>query len=354
LVSFKVSSPWFSKNLVLKQFMNKKILITGGAGYIGSHAVKLFLEKGYEVTAFDNFSRGFHQALETLKPLGTLRVVTGDLRQPKQIEAALEGQGFAGVLHFAALCLVNESMEKPEAYFLNNVFGTLNLLEAMRKNKIENLIFSSTCAVYGESQYLPVDEAHPINPSNPYGESKHLSEQMIKWYGTLHGLRYCILRYFNVCGSSSDGLIGDSKKPSQLLMQNAVRGAMKLAPFTYTCPKVNTLDGTPIRDYIDVEDLVTAHFLAYEKLDEAAANQVFNLSSGAGYSVKQIVGAVEKAFNITMEKKTGPTRQGEYAEIYALPTKAQQLLSFTTKKTLADSIESLRRWYTKHPHGWDN
>lgn len=334
--------------------MNKKILITGGAGYIGSHAVRLFLHKGYQVTVFDNFYRGFHQVFEVLKSLGDLTVIDGDLRRPTQIEAALEGQNFAGVLHFAALCLVNESMEKPEEYFKNNVVGTLNLLEALRKNKVDKLIFSSTCAVYGDSEYLPLDEAHPTHPTNPYGETKLISERMIDWYSQLHGLRYASLRYFNVCGSASDGSIGDSKKPSQLLMQNAVRGAMKIAPFAYTCPTVETPDGTPIRDYIDVEDLVAAHFLAYEKLDHEAKNQIFNLSNGQGYSVKEIVSAVEKEFNTVIKPTPGTVRRGEYAAIYAQPQKANQLLGWQTTKTLTDSIASLRRWYTAHPHGWKN
>jgi UDP-glucose 4-epimerase len=336
------------------EMTGQKILITGGAGFIGSHAVRLFLEKGNEVVVFDNFSRGFKQVLEVLKPLGKLRVIEGDLRQKEEIERALEGENFDGVLHFAALCLVSESMEKPEEYFINNVGGTLNLLEAMRKNKVEKLIFSSTCAVYGNSEYLPMDENHPIKPTNPYGESKFLSERMIEWYGKLHGLNFAVMRYFNVCGSASDGLIGDSKKPSQLLMQNAVRGAMGIAPFAYTCPKVNTPDETPIRDYIDVEDLVVAHYLAWEKLDDKAKGQVFNLSNGKGFSVKEIVGEVEREFGVEI-KKDAPceVRKGEYAEVYALLKKANELLGWRTEKSLTDSIESLKRWYTKHPHGWD-
>ncbi|MDO5561843.1 MAG: UDP-glucose 4-epimerase GalE [bacterium] len=334
---------------------NKKILITGGAGFIGSHAVKLFLEQGYQVTVFDNFFRGFHQVLETLKPLGDLQVVEGDLRNFDQIDQALCGQNFAGVLHFAALCLVNESMEQPELYFRNNVGGTLNLLEAMYKNGVKKLIFSSTCAVYGDSQYLPMDEKHPTNPLNPYGESKLIAEKMIKWYGELHGLRHAVMRYFNVCGAASDGLIGDSKKPSQLLMQNAVRGAMKIAPFSYTCPQVDTPDGTPIRDYIDVEDLVAAHLAAYERLDDdQVSGQVFNLSNGKGFSVKEIVSQVEKAFQVEIEKVPSEPRKGEYAEVFAIPAKAREKLSWQARKSLADSIESMRKWYTAHPQGWEN
>lgn len=334
--------------------MAGKILITGGAGFIGSHAVKLFLEKGYEVVVFDNFFRGWHEVLQELSALGQLTVFEGDLRQADDINRVFTENNIAGVLHFAALCLVNESMEKPELYFQNNVLGTLNLLEAMREHGVKKIIFSSTCAVYGESQYLPMDENHPTQPLSPYGESKLISEKMIHWYGQIHDFRFAIMRYFNVCGAASDGLIGDSKKPSELLMQNAVRGAMKIAPFSYTCPEVNTPDGTPIRDYIDVEDLVTAHLLAYEKLtEESVAGQIFNLSNGKGFSVKEIVAAVEKNFDITIEKVPCEPRKGEYAQVFALPEKARQLLGWQAKKSLTDSIESMKKWYSRKPNGWE-
>lgn len=335
--------------------MAKKILITGGAGFIGSHAVRLFLNQGYQVVVFDNFSRGFRQVLEVLSPFGDLQVIEGDLQDKDLITKVLAEGNFVGVLHFAALCLVNESMSVPEAYFANNVIGSLNLLEAMRQAEVNKFIFSSTCAVYGEADYLPLDENHPKRPTNPYGTSKLMVEEMLEWYGKIHHFSYAILRYFNVCGSSSDGLIGDSKKPSQLLMQNAVRGAMGIEPFSYTCQKVDTKDQTPIRDYIDVEDLVMAHYLSFEKIcqDEHFA-QAINLSNGVGYSVKEIVTEVEKAFGVEIPKCTpGELRQGEYPAVYALPGKAKQLLAWETKKSLADSIASLKLWYQKHPHGWD-
>ena len=155
----------------------KKILVTGGAGYIGSHAVKLLLEKGFEVIVFDNLYRGYRDAIDALNSYGKLSFVQGDLRNPQEINGLFTVYAIDAVMHFAALCLVNESMEQPQLYFQNNIFGTYNLLEAMRGNKVHKLIFSSTCAVYGESQYLPVDEKHPLNPTNPYGESKLLSEK---------------------------------------------------------------------------------------------------------------------------------------------------------------------------------
>ena len=332
----------------------KKIVVTGGAGYIGSHAVKLLLEKGFKVIVFDNLSRGYSNAVDVLKSYGQLGFVKGDMRNPDDIEALLNDRSIDAVMHFAALCLVNESMEQPELYFHNNTIGTYNLLEAMRKKGPKKLIFSSTCAVYGESQYLPVDELHPVQPMNPYGESKLLSEKMIRWYGDIHGFSYAILRYFNVCGASSDGCIGDSKRPSQLLMQNAVRGAMNIEPFYLTCPEVDTPDRTPVRDYIDVEDLVIAHAAALQYLDAGGANDIFNLGNGTGYSVKQIVSKVGEVCGATIPMVKGETRKGEYASIYAQPEKANTTLNWKTEKGLEASIRSLQKWYEGHPQGFSH
>ncbi len=333
--------------------MKKKILITGGAGYIGSHAVKLFLEKGYEVVVFDNLSRGFREPIDILKKIGKLNFIKGDLRNKADIEKVFRMHKIDCVLHFAALCLVNESMENPGLYFENNVCGSLNLLEAMKKFKIGKIIFSSTCATYGETKYLPVDEKHPQDPVNPYGESKLLVEKMLPWY-EVFGMKYIILRYFNICGADNAGMIGDSKKPSQLLMQNAVRGAMGIEPFAFTCAKVETPDGTPIRDYIDVEDLVEAHFVAYEFLNKNKKSEIFNLGNGKGYSVKEIVNEVEKNFNVKLKKKKASIRKGEYAKIFANPEKAQKMLKWKPKKSISESVESLKKWYTSHPNGYKN
>lgn len=334
--------------------MKRTILITGGAGYIGSHAVKLFLKKGFDVVIFDNLSRGYEDAVDILKKMGNVELVKGDLRNREDIKKAFEGRTLDAVLHFAALCLVNESMERPELYFENNTFGSLNLFEAMREHGVKDIVFSSTCAVYGETEYLPVDEKHPTRPTNPYGESKLLTEKILRWYGELHGFQYAILRYFNVCGASSDGSIGDSKKPSQLLVQNAVRGALGIEPFEYTCPTVDTPDGTPIRDYINVEDLIDAHFAAYTHLQDGGKSDIFNLGTGAGSSVREIVSKVEEVFGVRIpERKSAEPRKGEYAKIYAKLGKAKQALGWKPKRTLRDSVTSLGAWYKAFPNGYE-
>lgn len=334
--------------------MSNKILITGGAGYIGSHAVRLFLEKRFEVVSFDNLSRGFKQSLGILKKYGKLKIIKGDLRNKKDIQKVFSEYNINTVAHFAALCSVNESMKQPGLYFENNVVGSLNLFEAMREAGVKNIIFSSTCATYGETEYLPVDEKHPQNPANPYGESKMLTERMLRWYGSLHNFKYVIFRYFNVCGADTAGEIGDSKKPSSLLAQNAVRGAMGIEPFFYTCQKVDTPDKSPIRDYIDVEDLADAHYLAYEYLRRNdSKSEIFNLGNGAGWSVKEIVSKVEQIFGKKMNKKSGGTRRGEYAKIYADPSKSFKILKWKPQKSIEESILSLKKWYKKHPNGYD-
>lgn len=333
-----------------------KVLVTGGAGYIGSHAVYTLLKNKYPVVAVDNLSRGYRQPIETLqKKYGrkNLKFYQADLRDFSALDKILKKEKPKAVMHFAALCLVNESMEKPEEYFDNNVCGSNSLLKAMAKNKINQIIFSSTCAIYGESQYLPMDEKHPKNPSNAYGESKLIVEKMLPWYDQIHQIRYVSLRYYNVCGAHPQGLFGDSKKPSQLLAQNAVRGALRIAPFQLTCPKVKTKDGTPIRDYVNVLDLAEAHLLALKYLKKKGQSESFNLGTGKGNSVLEIVNQVQEITGVKFKISKGETRKGEYAQVYADNRKIKKLLGWKPKRTIKDSVTSLVQWYKKHPQGWD-
>ena len=260
----------------------------------------------------------------------------------------------AAVIHFAANCLVDESMKNPQKYFQNNVCGSLNLLTTILKYEIKNIVFSSTCAVYGDVSEIPVMETHPTNPANPYGESKKIAEEIIRWYGKIFGLKYVILRYFNVCGASSDGQIGDSKKPSVHLVQNAVRAALGIENFSLTCPEVNTPDKTPVRDYIDVVDVGEAHIKALNYLIENGRSEVINLGTGEGNSVLEIINLVQretgKKFNI---KKSKSSRIGEYSRIVASIDKAKEKLGWQPIKKLEDSIKSSLFWYKKHPTGWD-
>ena len=336
--------------------MIKKVLVTGGGGYIGSISSYLLLQKGYDVTVIDNFSTGYEDPLQLLKSRykSKFSYYDANLNDPASIKKVLEKEkGIDSVIHYAASCLVNESMENPGKYFQNNMVGSHNLLTALLEHGINKIVFSSTCAVYGETAYVPVDEKHPTNPSNPYGESKKMIEQMIKWYGTLKGLNYMILRYFNLCGASDDGLIGDSKKPSVLLMQNAVRGALGIEPFFLTCPTVDTPDKTPIRDYINVVDLNLAHIKALEYLDTGGKSETINLGTGTGNSVLEIVETVQKITGVKFDLNKGEPRKGEYAKIYADIGKAKKILNWKPERSVEDSVNSLVKWYKAHPHGWE-
>lgn len=331
-------------------------MVTGAGGYIGSVATYLFLQNGFEVVAIDNFSTGHKQPLEVLQEKfgkDRLRFYDADLHSTIQKVFELE-QGIKAVVHYAASCLVNESMENPAKYFYNNVHGSLNLLRTMDKYGVKNIVFSSTCAVYGEAEYVPVDEKHPTVPANPYGESKRMVEKIIEWYGALKDVHFMVLRYFNVCGASDDGLIGDSKNPSVLMVQNAVRGAMGIEPFYITCPEVDTPDKTPIRDYINVVDLNEAHLAALDHLFNEGESGFVNLGTGTGNSVLEIVKEIEKVTDFHFDLKKGAERQGEYAKMIADITKAKEVLHWEPKRTLEQTIKSLQTWYTAHPHGWDD
>ncbi len=334
--------------------MKNTILVTGAAGYIGSVASYVFLQNGYNVIAVDNFSTGYRQPLDVLQEKfgkEALRIYEADL---KQISSVFEKEkNIDIVVHYAASCLVDESVKNPYKYFDNNVGGTNSLLKAMIEAQVTKLVFSSTCAVYGEAQYMPIDEKHPLNPSQPYGASKQMVEGLIQWYARLKGLKYVILRYFNVCGASDDGLIGDSKKPSSLLMQNAVRGALNIEPFSLTCPEVDTPDKTPIRDYVNVVDLNEAHLKALEYLMEGKNSEIINLGTGTGNSVMEIISQVKKITGTQFEIGKAEPREGDDAKKIAAITKAKQVLGWEPKRSIADSVNALIKWYNFHPQGWD-
>lgn len=332
-----------------------KILITGAGGYIGSIATYLFLQKGHEIVAIDNFSRGFKEPLDLLKEKFTeskLRYYDFDIRSDLSPFFEKE-KDIDAVVHFAAFLSVDESMKKPEEYFSNNVVGSQNLFEQLLKNNIKKIVFSSTCAVYGEADYVPVDEKHKTEPKNPYGASKVMVENMLKWYSKLKGLSYISLRYFNVCGASDDGLIGDSKKPSVHLMQNTIRGALGLEPFYLTYSEVDTPDKSPIRDYCNVVDLNEAHLLAVDYLLAGKSSEIINLGTGTGNSVLEIVNKVKEETGKNIEIKKGQARKGEYAKMIASIKKAKEVFGWEPKRTIADSVKSLITWYKAHPNGWE-
>lgn len=334
-----------------------KILVTGAGGYIGSVGTYLFLQKGYEVIALDNLSRGFRKPLERLQEkFGSekFRFYIGDIQTT--ISGILKKEpDISTVIHYAALCNVGESEKDPGLYFSNNISATAALLEAMKDAAIKRIVFSSTCSIYGEPQTDTISEDHPINPkAHPYCESKYMSERIIDWFDKVYNIKYIFLRYFNVCGASDDGEFGDSKKPSFHLMQNAIRAALGLDKFYLNNTEVDTPDKTPIRDYVNVEDLAEAHLKAIEYLETNNKSDIFNLGTGKGNSVLEIIEAVERITGTKLERAVGQRRRSDVSKAVASNEKINRVLGWQPKRSLEDSINTLIKWYKSHPQGWED
>ncbi|MBI5127040.1 UDP-glucose 4-epimerase GalE [Candidatus Roizmanbacteria bacterium] len=332
-----------------------KILITGCAGYIGSIAADLFLKSGYEVVGFDNFQTGYKRPIEILQERykDKFKFYGVDLKSDLSPIFSKE-QDIKVVVHYAASCVVDESMNNPHKYFLNNPSSTLNLLETMSKYQIKKIVFSSTCALYGEAQYVPIDEKHPTLPNNVYGESKLMAEKIVKWYGKLRGIDYIVFRYFNVSGASEDGVFGYSKSPSTHLTENAVKSALGIVPFFLTYQKAETPDGSPIRDYVNVLDLNEAHMKAVDYLINNSKSEVINLGTGSGNSVLEIVNKVQELTGKKFDVKPADNpREGEAPKLVASIEKAKNILGWSPRKTIEDSVKSLLIWYKNHPNGWE-
>lgn len=329
---------------------SQKIIVTGAGGYIGSIITYTLLRNQYNVIAIDSFERGYIEPLNLLSKIfpNQLIIIKGDLRKTDLINNPNFNNTLA-VIHCAAYCIVDESVKYPSKYIKDNPLMLNNVIKLMSKFKIQKLIFSSTAAVYGEPEQLPVNEKSKSKPINPYGESKLLCEDLINSTQSINSITF---RYFNVCGASYDGLIGDSKNPSELLVQNAVRGALNLAPFFLTYSLVNTPDKSPIRDFVDVEDLAEAHILALKFLQINKGHFLFNLGSEKGYSVLEIVKEVEMATSTKINIKKGVSRQGEQARMIADSSKANEILNWRAKRNLKQSITAMIKWYDAHPKGW--
>jgi len=310
-----------------------KVLVTGGAGYIGSHAVLALQAKGHEPIVFDNLSRGHREAVVEA-PL-----IEGDLLSPEDISLALEKHGIEAVLHFAGLTYVGESVGHPDDYYRNNVVGTLHLLEAMRKHRVEKLIFSSTAATYGEPVRVPIDETHPQNPVNPYGRSKLMVEWILRDHEAAFGTRHALLRYFNAAGSSFDGRIGEDHEPETHLIPRVLMAITGEVPqVTILGTDWSTPDGTCVRDYIHVEDLADAHVLALEHLRKGGPSSAWNLGTGKGHSVREVLLAAEKVSGKKVPVIEGARRAGDPAVLVASSEKAHRELGWKPNHPLLEEI----------------
>ena len=314
------------------------ILVTGGAGYIGSHCVLALQEAGYEVVVFDNLSSGHGQVIR-----GT-DFIQGDLTNLCDIASVFAGRKIDAVMHFAAKIEVGESVTNPQKYYYNNVYGTLNLLQAMKEfNNADKIVFSSTAAVYGEPEYTPIDEAHPKNPINPYGATKLMVENILDDYNKAYGLQSIRFRYFNVAGADAQGRTGEWHEPETHLIPNILKaGGSKT--FALYGDDYDTKDGTCIRDYINVEDLAQAHLLGLEYLLNGGATDCFNLGTKEGSSVKEIFAACEKITGRKIPVKIHSRRAGDAAVLVADNAKAKSVLGWSPKRTLLDSITTAYAW----------
>lgn len=309
-----------------------KILVTGGAGYIGSHTRHFLQQRGHSVVVVDNLERGHRQNV----PENILVVL--DLRETEKLKRLLEEEKFEAVIHFAAYIAVGESTEVPEKYFSNNVAGSLSLFEAMIAAGVKNVVFSSTAAAYGIPAHDPITENEPYAPINPYGESKVITEKMLFWLGKYRGLNSVRLRYFNACGAEPSAGLGELHDPETHLIPLLLRAVQTAKPMTLFGDDYPTPDGTCIRDYIHVSDLAEAHIFAVEHLLNGGASDVFNVGTGKGRSVKEVLAAVERITGKPVPHTIGPRREGDPPSLVADSTKLQRTLGWQPRRADLDRI----------------
>ncbi len=325
------------------------ILLTGGAGYIGSHTAVALCDAGHEVIIYDNFCNSDRCVLTGLeKILGKpLAYIEGDIRDTALLEKTLRQYEIQAVIHFAGLKAVNESVAQPLMYYDNNVVGSLKLLEAMKKTSVRTIVFSSSATVYGDPEYLPIDEKHPIRPTNPYGQTKVQIEQILKdLVQSESDWKVICLRYFNPAGAHESGLIGEDPNgiPNNLMPYIAHVAAGKLNKLSIFGNDYDTPDGTGVRDYIHVVDLAQGHLSALNYLSENSGWRAINLGTGIGYSVLALVGAYEKASQQSIKYQVVNRRPGDVACSYAAVAQAQKLLNWSAKKNLSNICESSWKW----------
>ncbi|WP_019639872.1 UDP-glucose 4-epimerase GalE [Paenibacillus fonticola] len=326
------------------------ILVTGGAGYIGSHTVAELLERGKEVVVIDNLQSGHREAL-----LGG-KLYEGDLRDKALLAKLFAENEIEAVIHFAANSLVGESMQNPVKYYDNNVYGTLCLLEAMDAANVRRIVFSSTAATYGEPEKVPIEESDLTRPTNVYGETKLTMERMISWFDQVLGIKYVSLRYFNAAGAHESGRIGEDHRPESHLIPLILQTALGQRPsISVFGDDYNTPDGTCIRDYIHVSDLADAHLLAVEHLIGGGESNVFNLGNGQGFSVKEVIAQVREVTGRDFPVVISPRRAGDPGVLIASSDKARSILKWQPSRSSLDNIiRSAWAWHSANPGGYDD
>lgn len=339
------------KAVVFSMNNGTKILVAGGAGYIGSHFVARALEKGFAIIVVDNLATGHRAAVPQNVPFYEV-----DIRNREELTRVFEKEKPDAVVHFAASSLVPESMEKPLKYFDNNTYGMICLLDVMKETNTNKIIFSSTAATYGIPETIPIKEEDPTNPINPYGESKLQMEQIMGWCDKAHGIKGVALRYFNVAGAIEDGSIGEDHTPETHLVPNVLFAALgKKDKITMFGNDYDTPDGFNVRDYVHPIDLADAHLLALEYLQRENRSDVFNLGSSTGFSVKQMVDAAETVVGRPIPQEVGPRRSGDPDTLIADSTKARTILGWSPQyDSVEHIIRSAWKWTESHPNGYDD
>lgn len=326
-----------------------KVLVTGGAGFIGSHAVRALVEKGYDVCVLDNLSKGHSQAVHP-----KAHFVKMDLADTQGLDELLKHEKFDAVMHFAGSIEVGLSMTQPAVFFENNCTYGVNLLEAMRKNNVKRIIFSSTAAVYGNPEMVPIKEDARLKPESFYGASKLIFEQVLQQFEKMFGFEYIALRYFNAAGAHPSGEIGQDYMPDTHLIQRVLRSVLgKVKGFAIFGTDYDTKDGTCVRDYIHVSDLVDAHLLALDYLFAGKGSNVFNLGNGQGYTVREVLNAVEKITGKKVERTENPRRPGDPVALVADASKAREMLGWKPQfPSIEQIVQTAWNWHSNHPEGY--
>jgi UDP-glucose 4-epimerase len=325
-----------------------RVLVTGGAGYIGSHAVKALVQSGHGVVVIDNLSAGHRRAVAQDVPL-----VEADVHDSTVVRSVIREHRVDVVMHFAAWLDVGESVRRPAAYYHNNVVGTLALLDAMAEERVSRLVFSSTCAVYGEPQSVPINESNAERPLSPYGETKLAVERALGHFGRAYGLRSAILRYFNAAGADPDGEIGEDHSPEIHLIPRAIEAASGGPPLQVFGDDYPTPDGTCVRDYVHVMDLAEAHVRAVDALSGSAESAIYNVGTGRGWSVREVIETVSRVAGRPVVWVPAPRRPGDPAALYASSAKLQRELGWEPRyPDLETIVRHALQWHQSHPQGY--
>lgn len=325
----------------------KKILVTGGAGYIGSFIVRQLRQEGYDVIVVDNLSQGHEKAIEDFK-LHKIDLVT----HKEKLAELFEKENIDGVVHMASFIQMGESFKNPSKYFKNNLIGAINLLDVMKNHEANFIVFSSSAGVYGNPERLPIEEDDNKDPLNPYGETKYMIERMLPWYEEAYGIKFASIRYFNAAGAALDGSIGEDHPGESHLIPLAIKAAIEGREFTIFGNDYDTKDGTCVRDYIHVLDLAKAHTKALSYLMEGGESDYFNAGVGEGYSNKEIMAKIVEVTGLDFNIRYGERRPGDADTLFASIEKITKKLSWEPEYGLTEIIDSAYKWHKKHPEGY--